>query len=127
MDATKTVYTYLLTTMEGRGVNWDSFIYYLKYNPAILGYWNWLPFVFAVKTTMTALELAQALRAHCIPEAFFMIAEINPANLNGYMPPDAWKWFYEQPTQRLAGTIYQEVVGNTGSLPPLPLPPSKKT
>jgi hypothetical protein len=46
-----------------------------------------------VKSRLNASEFTFKLHAF-FPNAIFMIAEINVANINGVLPREAWDWFY---------------------------------
>jgi hypothetical protein len=68
----------------------------------VLGYWNYIPLVYCVKTRLSATEMALKLAPFFA--SGFMVAEINPANMNGRLvPPAAWEWFYEPPAEKTAG------------------------
>jgi hypothetical protein len=62
----------------------------VKYDRRILSYWNYLPYVYCVKTELSARELAQLF--YGIASTYF-IAEINPDSVNGRLPKQAWEWF----------------------------------
>jgi hypothetical protein len=64
---------------------------YIMDSKDFLGYWNYIPFVYAVKTYLSTYNLATKLRS--ILTTSFFIAEINPDNINGFLPKAAWEWF----------------------------------
>ena len=64
----------------------------------IRGYWNYLPFVYGLKSRLSSVELATKLRPF-FPGGNFVITEINPWNVNGVMPQAAWSWFYQNPDE----------------------------
>jgi hypothetical protein len=64
--------------------------YYVQVDPRILSYWNYLPYLFCVKTEMTAKEIAEAFSD--VSDSMF-VAEINPQNVYGRLPKAAWEWF----------------------------------
>jgi hypothetical protein len=65
---------------------------YLHDSRDIVAYWNYIPLVYCIKSYLSAAELAAKLRPFF--PAPFMIAEINPDNINGVLPQEAWTWFY---------------------------------
>ncbi|MBY3168699.1 hypothetical protein [Rhizobium laguerreae] len=61
-------------------------------SPYVVSYWNYLPLIYCIKSGASVHEL----RVHFEPLfgfQNFLIAEINPYNLSGRLPPDAWSWF----------------------------------
>jgi hypothetical protein len=86
------------------GVNLAYFENFLRYDPAILGFWNYIPLVYLVKTNIgSANELATRVRNylggnHCL------VAEINPYNVDGWLPKPAWDWFYSPPEKQLTSS-----------------------
>jgi hypothetical protein len=73
------------------GVNLGALQQYLHDSADIVAYWNYIPLVYCIKSRLTATELTYKLRPF-LPQGY-MVAEINPQNLNGVLPP-AWDWFY---------------------------------
>lgn len=84
---------YIITFFSGN-VNIDAMNKIITGSPYFSSYWNYLPLVYCVKSTYPANEI----RAH-LDLAFiggnFMIAEINPHNLDGRLAQEAWDWFYK--------------------------------
>ncbi len=84
-------------TFVASGVNLGLFENFLRYDPVILGFWNYIPLVYLVKTNVaTAAELSvlvrnQLMGNHCL------VAEINPSNVDGWLPKPAWEWFRSPP------------------------------
>jgi hypothetical protein len=66
---------------------------YLHDSRDIVAYWNYIPLVYCIKSYLSAGELASKFM-HFFPRGTFMIAEINPGNINGILPEEAWTWFY---------------------------------
>jgi hypothetical protein len=98
---------------------------YLHDSADIIAYWNYIPLVFCVKSRLSSQELTIKLRSFFpLP---YMIAEINPQNINGVLPEAAWTWFYldhhdklQRPVNALtAGLSLEELLG-------LPRPPALK-
>ena len=75
-------------------VNLWALTQYLHDSSDIIAYWNYLPLVFCVKSRLTSYELSSKLRPF-FPHSF-MVVEINPHNINGILPREAWNWFYLQ-------------------------------
>jgi hypothetical protein len=73
-------------------VNLGALQQYLFDSADIIAYWNYIPLVYCIKSRLSSVELAIKLRPF-LPQNY-MIAEINPHNLNGILPPAAWEWFY---------------------------------
>lgn len=74
------------------GMNLMALGQYIVDSSDILSFWNHLPLLYAVKTRLTAMQLTQKLRPF-FDGRFFIVTEINPDNINGWMPQAAWEWF----------------------------------
>jgi hypothetical protein len=72
---------------------------YLVSSNDILGYWNYIPLVYCVKTKLSSSELRVAFSM--LTSVNLMIAEINPNNVDGHLPQAAWDWFYSPPEKPL--------------------------
>ncbi len=83
--------TYVIN-VYAENVNLWALIRYLHDSRDIIAYWNYIPLVYCIKSYLSAAELAIKLQPY-FPQPF-MIAEINPGNLNGILPEEAWSWFY---------------------------------
>ncbi|WP_461318690.1 hypothetical protein [Bradyrhizobium barranii] len=83
---------------------------YLNDSVDIQGFWNYVPLVYCIKSPLNATELTHKLSAFFT--AGFMVAEINPQNLNGRLPAGqpAWEWFYQPPTPK------HPIIGGLGNL-----------
>jgi hypothetical protein len=120
--------TYIINFYAGH-VNLWQLTRYLHDSRDIVAYWNYIPLVYCIKSYLSAGELASKLRPF-FPRGAFMIAEINPGNINGILPEEAWTWFYmdhhekqELPTS-LAGLLSPYPRISDQLLPPFP---TKKT
>lgn len=89
---------------------------YLLDSVDILSYWNHLPGLFMFKTRIDTVTLTAKLR-HFFVNRNFMIAEVNPTNVNGLLPPPAWEWF------RTPAPPYKTTSAASNSLARLFLPP----
>jgi hypothetical protein len=83
--------TYIIN-FYAENVNLWALTRYLHDSRDIIAYWNYIPLVYCIKSYLPAAELAIKLQPY-FPQPF-MIAEINPGNLNGILPEEAWSWFY---------------------------------
>jgi len=89
---------------------------YLHDSRDIIAYWNYIPLVYCIKSYLSAEELTGKLQAYL--RHSFMIAEINPNNINGILPKEAWTWFYLDHHEKLAEIPSLEDLAKW----PLPLP-----
>jgi hypothetical protein len=103
---------------------------YLHDSRDIIAYWNYIPLVYCIKSYLSAEELTVKLRPF-FPNSF-MIAEINPGNINGILPKEAWTWFYmdHHEKQELPASVAADLLSSyprtSGQLlPPLPFPRKK--
>jgi hypothetical protein len=71
---------------------------YLLDSVDILGYWNYIPLLYFVKTRLSATQLTEKLQGF-LGSGIFIVAEVNPENINGRLPQPAWNWLYEPPTE----------------------------
>jgi hypothetical protein len=81
-------------------VNLPALVQYLFDSADVLAFWNYIPLVYCVKSLLLATELTYKLRPFFPPTGPLMVVEINAANLNGLLPPDAWTWFYLEHHQK---------------------------
>ena len=123
--------TYIIN-FYAKDVNLWQLTQYLHDSRDIIAYWNYIPLVYCIKSYVLAGELALKLQPY-FPRGTFMIAEINPDNINGFLPPEAWTWFYmdhhEKQTElppSLADILSPYPRTSLGQLlPPLPFPRKK--
>jgi hypothetical protein len=85
------------------GIDLGYFESFLRYDPDILGFWNYIPLVYLVKTNLSVGDLAFRVRNrlqgnHCL------VAEVNPYNVDGWLPKPAWDWF-RSPPEKQAGLL----------------------
>jgi hypothetical protein len=89
------------------GVNLNALQQYLHDSADVVAYWNYIPLVYCIKSRLSATELTRKL--HPFFPGGYMVAEINPRNLDGVLSPEAWTWFYldhhekGRPPQPVAG------------------------
>ena len=84
--------TYIINVAFNQPMNVQGLLNYLHDSREIVAYWNYLPFVFCVKSYLNAPQLSERLRPY-LP-SMFMIAQINELNIEGVLPQEAWSWFY---------------------------------
>ncbi|MEY9573000.1 hypothetical protein ABIE88_000576 [Bradyrhizobium diazoefficiens] len=91
-------------------VNLSVLHQYLNDSVDIQGFWNYVPLVYCIKSPLNATELTHKLTPFFA--AGFVVAEINPQNLDGRLPAGqtAWQWFYQPPTPK------HTLLGGLGSL-----------
>jgi hypothetical protein len=89
---------------------------YLHDSRDIVAYWNYIPLVYCIKSYLSAAELATKLQAY-FPQQF-MIAEINPGNINGILPGEAWTWFYMDHHEKQPISSLEAVLGLPAPLRP---------
>jgi hypothetical protein len=119
---------------DGPGVNVDALTQYLYDSSDIIAFWNYIPLAYCVKSRLTAAELRSKLRPFFGSNGF-MVAEINPQNIDGFLPQAAWEWFYlpHHEKQRRPVTAISDrgiLEALLGSASPdfraLPLPPKRR-
>lgn len=80
-------------------VNLAAFHQYLNDSVDVLGFWNYIPAVYCVKSRLEATALRDKLRPF-LPD-MMMVVEIDPFNMNGYMPSaEVWDWFFEPASEK---------------------------
>ena len=79
-------------TFGALDVDLDALQQYLFDSSDIIAFWNYVPLVYCVKSRFTATELTVKLR-HFFPRGTYMVVEVNPQNMNGILPNEAWHWF----------------------------------
>lgn len=98
------------------GVNLNALAQYLFDSVDILAFWNYVPLFYCVKSRLSATELTFKMQSF-FPNGGFMIAELNPLNMNGVLPEEAWRWFYLEHHEKTRAPALPYV---TGLLPYLP-------
>jgi hypothetical protein len=66
---------------------------YIMDSKDFVGYWNYMPFVYIVKTYESLPVLREKFR-YIFRNGSFMLAEISPNNVDGLLPREAWDWFW---------------------------------
>ena len=64
---------------------------FIKSSDDFSAWWNYIPFVFLVKTELTPQKLAAALRQVTDDTSFLVIA-VDPSQSDGFLPRRAWQW-----------------------------------
>lgn len=79
--------------------NLFDFEHFLRTSSMINGYWNYIPLSYCIKSYYDATGLSQQM-GRFFPGGNFLVAEVNPVNMNGILPSTAWDWFLAPPEQR---------------------------
>ena len=109
--------TYILT-FNVAGARMPDLQYFIQHDPAILAYWNHIPLVYCVKTTLGSAQLRDKVDPF-FPQGGFFIGELKSDNLDGRLSEDAWKWFYAPPPlSGLAAYGMAQPSGLAGGMPP---------
>jgi hypothetical protein len=66
---------------------------YIMDSKDFVGYWNYIPLVYIVKSYETISVLREKLR-YILTGGGFLLAEISSSNIDGLMPREAWDWFH---------------------------------
>lgn len=74
------------------GMNQEALEQYIKDSVDILAFWNHVPLMYIVKSRLSSAELTQKLYPF-FQGRLFIVAEMNPENVAGWLPPAAWEWF----------------------------------
>jgi len=64
---------------------------FVKHSPLIADWWNYIPYVFLLVTSLTADELADAVKPYSKDAGLFVV-EVKPGSAQGLLPAAAWKW-----------------------------------
>lgn len=86
--------TYVIN-FDASQINLQSFHRYLTDSREIIKFWNYIPLSYFVKSYLTATTLQDRVGAF-VPMGFYIVAEVNPFNINGRLPTAAWDWFNDQ-------------------------------
>lgn len=106
-------YNVYLVSFNATDVSLPVFENFLRQDPAILGFWNYIPLVYLVKSNLPVSDLAARVRTH-MAGRHCLVAEINPGHVDGWLPKAAWDWFRSAPDKRMA-------IGILGQSPPPPM------
>lgn len=83
----------------------------IKENSSFITWWHYLSSTYIVKTKLSLSDVNNDIRAKW-PNQRFMIVEIKPTNYNGWLQPDAWKWFADN-GKTDTPTLLQDLAENT--------------
>lgn len=91
IEIDQSIKTYVLYGVY-HGVNQAALERYIIDSVDILAFWNHLPLMYIVKSRLTAGGLES--KFHPFFEGrLFIIAEMKPENVAGWLPQAAWEWF----------------------------------
>lgn len=74
------------------GVNLPALQQYIFDSADVLSYWNHLPLLYVIKTRADLTYMAEKFQPF-FDGKFFIVMEVNPDNVNGFLPMQAWQWF----------------------------------
>jgi hypothetical protein len=92
---------------------------FVRNNPHIKAFWNYIPSVYCVKTTLRSAELRERVDS-LFPLGGFFIGEVNAEDIDGRLPAEAWTWFYDAPPLQSplqATSIMQDPFGTLSPKP----------
>ena len=75
----------------GHEGNYDRIKDFIRNGNVFDSWWNYIPFVFLVKTDMAPRKLADSLK-EVSHNASFLVIEVDPAQSDGFLPRRAWEW-----------------------------------
>ena len=78
------------------GADIEGFLNFIRSDPRVLDYWNYIPLVYCIKCHASSTDVAMWIDRY-FPHGNYMVAEIYPNNLNGNLSREAWNWFYAPP------------------------------
>ena len=85
MSNEQPVRAYLVALDATKRVNVHGLHAYLKDSADIVGFWNYIPFVYAIKTPLSSTDLSIKIHAF-VDRASFIVAEVNPRNVKRAAP-----------------------------------------
>lgn len=74
------------------GMNMGGFHQWLIDSVDVLSYWNHLPLLYMLKTKLSASDLTNKLLPF-FDKRLFVVLEVDPENVSGWLPMQAWDWF----------------------------------
>jgi hypothetical protein len=80
-------------------LNFGALQTYLTDSREILGYWGHIPFIYFIKSRLLASHLARRLQPF-LETGHYVLVEVNPANMDGWLPKDLWAWFYADHSEK---------------------------
>jgi hypothetical protein len=102
--------TYILTfNFTGQNFNFAGLHQYITDSKDLAAYWNYIPFVYMIKSRLLANELFQKFHA-VMDDAQFVVAEINPQNIQGWVPQPAWDWIYADHDQQQRPLSFESIM-----------------
>src|SRR3954471_19834231 len=79
-------------------VDREELVRLLKRRSIIKGWWSYIPGCFLVSTALGAGELADEV-IRTTNQALILVAKIDPAKVEGWLPPQAWRWIEKRATE----------------------------
>jgi hypothetical protein len=84
------------------GVNVQIITQYINDSRTISSWSYCTPGVFLLRSTQRALHLSEALRT-VTGGARCLVIEVDPVNVGGWLPQEAWNWFSQHVAQHTPG------------------------
>lgn len=81
-------------------IDYTKLATFLKTTPGIVGYWNYIPGVYFIKSYNLFEDLIPKFTTHFAGRQYVLAEVTKSGNLwlaNGFAPKDSWNWFVEQP------------------------------
>lgn len=95
-----------LVTLDGTPIlagthvfNASAFHQYLADSADLGGFWNYIPFVYCVKSRLQIVDLRMKLSSFIAPRSF-MVLDITHSARDGWLPGPAWDWFNQPAVSR---------------------------
>jgi hypothetical protein len=107
---TPNVRTYSINFVA-HGADIEGLLNFFRFDPRVLGYWNYIPLVYCIKCHASSTEVVTWIGRY-FPLGNYMVAEIYPSNINGSLSGDAWNWFYAPPSKSENPGVEASLVGN---------------
>jgi hypothetical protein len=85
---------------------------YIMDSKDFIGYWNYIPFVYIVKSYESLPVLREKFR-YILTNGSFLLAEISGPHVDGLLPREAWEWFWHSHAQLSLAEVLQQQLGPT--------------
>jgi hypothetical protein len=83
---------------------------YIMDSKDFVGYWNYIPFVYIMKSYETLPVLREKF-GYILTNGGFMLAEIFTHGVDGLLPREAWDWFWHSHGQLSIADVLQQQLG----------------
>lgn len=82
--------------------NLHDFEEFLRTSTIVRGYWNYIPLCYCFRCDYDIHNVTKIVGEY-FPSGNFMVAKLDPFQVNGVLPKGAWDWFYHPPENRQLG------------------------